>query len=136
MTVPRLFFCDLSLYCLLFGLFLCKFLFEFFCFKNRGWWLVSVFCALGFRCEIIEIYESGTGSCKRSFIPVSEQGAHLKMIISLGQRPIIIVPIDSHCFAPKQDSFICFTTYSGPQHIQQTRERPRPCTSAAKKIGC
>ena len=75
-------------------------LFDCFYFKIRGW-PVSVCSALGFRCEIMERYEEGTGSCKRSFIPVSKQGAHLTMVFSLGQRPIIIVPIDSHCNLPQ-----------------------------------
>ena len=71
-------------------------LFEFFYFKIRGW-PVSVCSALGFRCEIMERCEEGTGYC----IPESKQRAHLKMIFSLGQRPIIIVPIDSHCNLPQ-----------------------------------
>ena len=100
MAVPRLFCCDLSLSYLFFGLFLCAFLFEFFYFKIRGW-PVSVCSSLGFRCEIMERYEEGTASCKRSFISVSKQGAHLKMTFSLGQRPIIIVPIDSNCNLPQ-----------------------------------
>ena len=83
-----------------FGLFVCAFLFEFFYFKIRGW-PVSVCSALGFRCEIMERYEEGTGSCKRTFIPVSKEGPRLKMIFSLGQRSIIIVPIDSHCNLPQ-----------------------------------
>ena len=80
----------------MFGLFVCAFLFEYLYFKIRGR-PVSVCSALGFRCEIMETYEEGPGPCKRSFIQVSKQGARLKMIFSLGQRPKIIVRIDSYC---------------------------------------
>ena len=116
---------------LFFGLFVCAFLFDFFYFEIRGW-SVSVCSTLGFRCEIMERYEGGAGSCKRSFIPVLKQGARLKMILFTAET----YNYRSHRlplqFAPKQDSFIFFTAHSGPQHIQQTRERPRPRTSAAK----
>ena len=100
--------------------------------KIRGW-PVSVCSVLCFRCEIMERYKEDTGSCKSSFILVSKLGARQKMIFSLGQRPIIIVPIDSYCnLPPKQYSFVWGKTHSGPQHIQQTRDLPRPCTNAAK----
>ena len=68
----------------------------FFYFNIRGW-PVSVCSALGYRCKIMERYEEG----KHRFIPVSKQGVHLKMIFSLGQSPIIIVSIDSHCNLPQ-----------------------------------
>ena len=71
--------------------------------KTRGW-PVSVCSALCFRCEIMERYKEGTGSCKRSFILVSKLGARQKMIFSLGQRPIIIVPIDSYCNLPPNNT--------------------------------
>ena len=84
-------------------MFVCAFLFDIFYFEIRGW-PISVCSALDFTCEIMEKYEEGTGSCKQTFIPVSKQGARLKMIFSLGQRPIIIVPIDSHCNLPQNEA--------------------------------
>ena len=105
---------------------------DFFYFKIRGW-PVSVRSALGFRCEIMERYEEGTGSCKRSFIPVSKQGAHLKMIFSLGQRPIIIVPIDSNCNLPlhKTHSYASQLIVE-PNTFSRRENAPGPCTGAAK----
>ena len=76
---------------------------HFLCTKIRGW-PVSVYSVLGFRFEIMERYQEGRGSCKRSFISVSKRGARLKMIFSLGQRSIIITHIESHCNLPKYNT--------------------------------
>ena len=135
MTVPRLFCRDLSLCCLFFCLFLCASLFDFFYFKIRGW-PVSVRSALGFRCEIMERYEEGTGSCKRSFIPVSKQGAHLKMIFSLGQRPIIIVPIDSNCNLPLHKTNSYASQLIVEPNTFSRRENAPGRVQVQQKLGC
>ena len=61
----------------------------------------------------------------------------LATVLLYGQRPIIIIPIGFHCNMPqnKTHSYASHTTHSRHQHIQQTRDRPRPCTSAAKNRG-
>ena len=46
-----------------------------------------------------------------------------------GQRPIIIVPIDSHCNLPQNK------THSYASQLIVDPDRPRPCTSAAKNRG-
>ena len=118
-----------------FGLFLCAFLFDFFYFKIRGW-PVSVCSALGFRCEIMERYEEGTGSCKRSFIPVSKQGAHLKIIFSLGQRPMIIVPIDPHCNLPQNKTHAYASQFIVDPNTFSRRETAPGRVQVQQKIGC
>ena len=116
------------------SVFMCKF-FDFFYFKIRGW-PVSVRSALGFRCEIMERYEEGTGSCKRSFIPVSKQGAHLKMIFSLGQRPIIIVPIDSNCNLPLHKTHSYASQLIVEPNTFSRRENAPGRVQVQQKIGC